>query len=99
VYTGRYVRPGVTHIDDIWEHVLIGGFVLLHWWDMKSHQLLEKVVKKVPWSMVAQYGPINCLKNVFTSLFLNYRTQNFAQRPNASFDVKGEELGVITVFY
>ena len=49
--------------------------------------------------MVAQYGPINCLKNVFTSLFLNYRTQNFAQRPNASFDVKGEELGVITVFY
>jgi hypothetical protein len=47
VYTGPYVRPGVTHIDDIWEHVLIGGFVLLHWWDMKSHHLLEKVVKKL----------------------------------------------------
>jgi hypothetical protein len=33
--------------------------------------------------MMAQYGPMNYLKNVFILPLLNYSTQSFAQRPNA----------------
>jgi hypothetical protein len=46
VYTGPYVRPGVTRVDDIWEDVLVGGFVALALVGFEKSPVIGKVVGK-----------------------------------------------------
>jgi hypothetical protein len=107
VYTGPYVRPGVTHVDDIWEDILVGGFVALALVGYEKSPVFGKVVikdgiKSTMVHMMAQYRPMNYLKNVFILPLLStvLKVLPRDQTPNVPFYVKGEELGVIiTVFY
>jgi hypothetical protein len=55
VYTGPYVRPGVTHVDDIWEHVLVDGFVAVALVGYEKSPVIGKVMKKLKDKVTIEY--------------------------------------------
>lgn len=56
MYTGPYVRPsGVTRVDDIWEHVVVGGFVAVSLEGYEKLPVIGKVLEKQEEKVVVEY--------------------------------------------
>ena len=58
MYTGPYVRPGVTtHVDDIWELVLVGGFVAVALVGYEKSSVIWKSCEKTQRWNKKYHGP------------------------------------------
>ena len=101
MYTGPYVRPGVTHVDDIWEDILVGGFVALALVGYKKSPVIGKVVKKIRRWNKKYHGPYDgtiwtdelSKECVYLATF-EYSTQSSAQRPNAKCAILYQGRGI-----
>lgn len=56
MYTGQYVRPaGVTHVDNIWDHVVVGAFVAVNLEGYENKPVIGKVLEKMEDGFVIEY--------------------------------------------
>ena len=56
MYTGQYVRPtSVTHVDNIWDHVVVGAFVAVNLEGYESKLVIGKVLEKIEDEYVIEY--------------------------------------------